>query len=50
MTNKPTLDDFERWCNGYGRGGKEAGVHYSTIDAIQRYRLFLANKAKKLKG
>ena len=48
MTTKPTtLDLFELWCKGEGRGGKGAGVHYSAVDAVQRFRMYLASKEKK---
>ena len=44
---EPTLTDFEQWCRGKGRGGENAGWHYSALDAIQRYRLFLVDQRQK---
>lgn len=42
----PSLVGLEAWCKGEGRGGKRAGVHYTTLDAIKRYRQFLANQVE----
>ena len=34
-----SLKEFEAWCYGKGRG-KGSGIHWTSIDAIKRFRLF----------
>lgn len=42
-----SLNDFEAWCYGAGRGGLASGKHHQAIDAIQRYRRFVMNQKHK---
>lgn len=49
MKSDYTLAEFENWCLGEGRGGRQAGVHRSALDAAQRFRMFKENqKVKRL--
>lgn len=33
-----TLGQFEAWCKGEGRGGKDAGWHSTALAAAKRFR------------
>lgn len=35
-----TLEDFEAWCRGEGRGGQDAGIHWSALNAVERFKRF----------
>jgi len=41
------LSEFEDWCAGKGRGGRESGIHRSALDAAQRFRMFKENQKRK---
>ena len=40
----PTLAEFERWCEGEGRG-EEPGRHYRALEMIANFKKFKAAQA-----
>jgi len=47
MTTEHLLAEFEAWCKGEGRP-PGAGKHWSSLEAIARFRLFKRTQQRKL--
>ena len=45
-----SLDEFEAWCKGVGRGGNAAGWHDIPIAAIARFKAFMHRQEAKRKS